>query len=45
MSVGSAAKNGANLIVSGSYLFRQPDATEAITTLRRIACENQPRNL
>ena len=45
MSVGSAAKNGANLIVSGSHLFNQPNLTDAITTLRRIAYENQPHNL
>ena len=45
MSVGSAAKNGANLIVSGSHLFNQPNLTDAITTLRRIACENEPHNL
>ena len=36
MSVGSAAKNGANLIVSGSHLLINL-ATDAITTLRRIA--------
>ena len=42
MSVGSAAKNGANLIVSGSYIFNQPDLAEAIKTLGRIACKNQP---
>ena len=40
-NISSAVKNGANLIVSGSHLYRQGSLKEAISELRNIALQNQ----